>query len=30
MYNMTYFIYNKSGKRGLRLSVNRYTQLKHN
>ena len=27
---MTYFIYNKSGKRGLRLSINRFRQLNHN
>ena len=27
---MTYFIYNKSGKRGLRLSINRFVQLNHN
>ena len=27
---MTYFIYNKSGKRGLRLSINRFVQLSHN
>ena len=27
---MTYFIYNKSGKRGLHLSINRFVQLNHN
>ena len=27
---MTYFIYNKSGKRGLRLSINRFVRLNHN
>ena len=27
---MTYFIYNKSGKRGLHLSMNRFVQLNHN
>ena len=27
---VTYFIYNKSGKRGLRLSINRFAQLNHN
>ena len=26
---MTYFIYNKCGKRGLRLSINRFRQLNH-
>ena len=28
--HMTYFIYNKSGKRGLCLSINRFVQLNHN
>ena len=28
--HMTYFIYNKSGKRGLRLSIYRFVQLNHN
>ena len=28
--HMTYFIYNKSGKRGLRLSINRFVRLNHN
>ena len=28
--HMTYFIYNKSGKRGLHLSINRFRQLNHN
>ena len=27
---MSYFIYNKSGKRGLHLSMNRFVQLNHN
>ena len=27
---MTYFIYNKSGKRGLRPSINRFRQPNHN
>ena len=27
---MTYFIYNKSGKRGLRLSINGFVQVNHN
>ena len=27
---MTYFIYNKSGKRGLHRSINRFRQLNHN
>ena len=27
---MTYLIYNKSGKRGLHLSINRLVQLNHN
>ncbi len=27
---MTYFIYNKSGKPGLRLSIYRFRQLNHN
>ena len=29
MYTHDYFIYNKSGKRGLRLSINRFVQLNH-
>ena len=27
---MTYLIYNKSGKRGLHMSINRFVQLNHN
>ena len=29
MYNMSYCIYNKRGKRGLHLSTNRFRQLNH-
>ena len=29
MYNMSYCIYNKRGKRGLHLSMNRFRQLNH-
>ena len=30
MYTHDYLIYNKSGKRGLHLSINRFVQVNHN